>query len=116
LFSGEILPFHSGRLQKSQTTTLYHLEHFTRAFGFLSIRWREMRFYETTCRLCHHQKDKVADPLKRQVCDGTLTQKEAQDQITADWYKIDLAHHQLVVNRPAAPSQLNLKVIIARSS
>jgi hypothetical protein len=39
------------------------------------------------------QKDKVADLLKRQVCDGTLTQKEAQDQITADWHKIELAHH-----------------------
>jgi hypothetical protein len=40
-----------------------------------------------------HQKDTVEDLLKEQVCDGTITLKEAQDQITADWYKIYLAHH-----------------------
>ena len=40
-----------------------------------------------------HQKDKVEDLLKKQVCDGTITLKEAQDQITGDWYKIYLAHY-----------------------
>jgi hypothetical protein len=39
-----------------------------------------------------HQKDKVEDLLKKQVCNGTITLKEAQDQITGDWYKIYLAH------------------------
>jgi hypothetical protein len=39
-----------------------------------------------------HQKDKVEDLLKKQVCAGTITLKEAQDQITSDWYKIYLAH------------------------
>jgi hypothetical protein len=40
-----------------------------------------------------HQKDKVEDLLKKQVCDGTITLKEAQDQIAGDWYKIYLAHY-----------------------
>jgi hypothetical protein len=39
-----------------------------------------------------HQKDKVEDLLKKKVCDGTITLKEAQIQITGDWYKIYLAH------------------------
>lgn len=39
-----------------------------------------------------HQKDKVEDLLKKQVCDGTITLQEAQGQITGDWYKIYLAH------------------------
>jgi hypothetical protein len=38
------------------------------------------------------QKDKVEDLLKKQVCDGTITLKEAQDQIAGDWYKIYLAN------------------------
>ena len=38
------------------------------------------------------QKDKVEDLLKRQVCDGRIALKEAQDQITSDWYKIYLAN------------------------
>jgi hypothetical protein len=41
-----------------------------------------------------HQKDKVEDLLKKQVCDGTITLKEAQDQMTGDWYKIYLAHFE----------------------
>jgi hypothetical protein len=61
------------------------------------------------------QKDKFEDLLKKQVCYRTPTLNEAQDQITADWYKLYLAHHWLVVNRPAA-WQLTLKVIVARSS
>jgi hypothetical protein len=40
-----------------------------------------------------HQKDKVEDLLKKQVCEGTITLKEAQDQISGDWYKIYLAHY-----------------------
>jgi hypothetical protein len=40
-----------------------------------------------------HQKDKVEDLLKKQVCAGTITLKEAQDQIVSDWYKIYLAHY-----------------------
>jgi hypothetical protein len=39
-----------------------------------------------------HQKDKVEDLLKMQVCDGTITLKAAQDQIASDWYKIYLAN------------------------
>lgn len=39
-----------------------------------------------------HQKDKVEDLLKRQVCSGEITLEEAQDQISRDWYKIYLAH------------------------
>jgi hypothetical protein len=39
------------------------------------------------------QKDKVEDLLKKQVCDGTITLKEAQDQIAGDWYKIYLANY-----------------------
>lgn len=38
------------------------------------------------------QKDKVEDLLEKQVCDGTISLKEAQKQITSDWYKIYLAH------------------------
>lgn len=38
------------------------------------------------------QKDKVEDLLKKQVCEGTITLKEAQDQIEGDWYKIYLAN------------------------
>ena len=40
-----------------------------------------------------HQKDKVEDLLKKQVCSGEITLKEAQEQISADWYKIYLAHY-----------------------
>jgi hypothetical protein len=40
-----------------------------------------------------HQKDKVEDLLKKQVCAGTITLKEAQDQIVSDWYKIYLEHY-----------------------
>lgn len=39
-----------------------------------------------------HQKDRVEDFLKKQVCDGTITLKEARDQIAGDWYKIYLAN------------------------
>jgi hypothetical protein len=40
-----------------------------------------------------HQKDKVEDFLRKQVCDGTITLKDAQEQVAGDWYKIYLAHH-----------------------
>jgi hypothetical protein len=40
------------------------------------------------------QKDKVEDYLKKQVCDGTMTLKEAQDQIVSDWYQIYLTKVQ----------------------
>ena len=39
-----------------------------------------------------HQKDKVEDLLNKQVCDGTITLREAQDHIASDWYKIYLAN------------------------
>ena len=38
-----------------------------------------------------HQKDKVEDLLKQQVCAGTITLQQAQQEIVADWYKIYLA-------------------------
>jgi hypothetical protein len=38
------------------------------------------------------QKDKVEDLLKKQVCAGTITLQEAQDQITGDWYKVYVAN------------------------
>jgi hypothetical protein len=38
------------------------------------------------------QKDKVEDLLKKQVCAGTITLKEAQEQIAGDWYKIYIAN------------------------
>lgn len=38
------------------------------------------------------QKDKVEDLLKKQVCAGTITLKEAQEQIAGDWYKIYVAN------------------------
>jgi hypothetical protein len=30
--------------------------------------------------------------LKKQVCSAEITLKEAQDQISTDWYEIYLAH------------------------
>jgi len=39
-----------------------------------------------------HQKDKVEDLLKKQVCAGTITLQQAQQEIAADWYKIYLAN------------------------
>ena len=39
-----------------------------------------------------HQKDKVEDLLKQQVCAGTITLQQAQQEIVADWYKIYLAN------------------------
>lgn len=40
-----------------------------------------------------HQKDKVEDLLRKQVCSGEITLKEAQEQISTDWYKVYLAHY-----------------------
>ena len=37
------------------------------------------------------QKDMVEDFLKKQVCNGTITLKDAQDQISSDWYRVYLA-------------------------
>lgn len=36
------------------------------------------------------QKDQVENYLHRQVCDGTMTLKAAQQQIAMDWYKVYL--------------------------
>lgn len=38
------------------------------------------------------QKDKVEDLLKKQACAGTITLKEAQEQIAGEWYKIYVAN------------------------
>jgi hypothetical protein len=51
--------------------------------------------YNTTVngqRLGAHQKDKVENLLKKQVCAGTITLQQAQDQIQGDWYKVYLAN------------------------
>lgn len=39
-----------------------------------------------------HQKDKVETLLKKQVCAGTITLQQAQEDVAADWYKIYLAN------------------------
>lgn len=38
-----------------------------------------------------HLKDQTENALKRAVCSGSLTLKEAQDTITGDWYKYYLS-------------------------
>jgi hypothetical protein len=43
-------------------------------------------------RMGAHEKDRVENLLKKQVCSGALTLQEAQDQIEADWYKVYVAH------------------------
>jgi len=43
-------------------------------------------------RMGAHEKDRVENLLKKQVCAGTITLKEAQDQIVSDWYKVYLAN------------------------
>ena len=35
-----------------------------------------------------HQKDVVENYLHKEVCNGTLTLQQAQDQIKTDWYKV----------------------------
>jgi hypothetical protein len=43
-------------------------------------------------RMGAHEKDKVENLLKRQVCAGTITLQQAQAQIQGDWYKIYIAN------------------------
>jgi hypothetical protein len=43
-------------------------------------------------RIGAHEKDKVENLLKKQVCAGTMTLQQAQDQIQGDWYKVYLAN------------------------
>jgi hypothetical protein len=38
------------------------------------------------------QKDLVENLLRKQVCNGTITLKDAQDQIARDWYMVYLAN------------------------
>jgi hypothetical protein len=35
-----------------------------------------------------HQKEEVDATLKKQVCEGKITLKEAQDKIRTDWYAV----------------------------
>jgi hypothetical protein len=42
-----------------------------------------------------HQKDQVENYLHKQVCDGKLSLKQAQQEIATDWlqvYKMAMAH------------------------
>jgi hypothetical protein len=39
-----------------------------------------------------HEKDKVENLLRRQVCDGKITLQQAQEQMQTDWYRVYLAN------------------------